>query len=464
MRKQQETPLEEPHLAAWLEKGLGRAILFLQQTDPRLYRDVILRACTHNQTFDQQCEEGRDLFLHDVLMAANDMDYYRPQLFAALMDLNANEEYAPNQLFGLVRRMAQSGDLKARDCLYAAFDRQVATAQDFRGATEFVELDGLSGLLFITAHYLRCKQAGSVSDDDREWNWWLSELEERDGKDATQSALRQRADTIPGLRELLQYAEAERAKNERWREEWKKNPRPIMSYAELKALIYSKGRATYRGTLSTWGRHAAEVDLQQAAQDLIAETDADRVFAYTWIFSNRAFPLSTTPLEHSPLLTLAQSADVEQAWRAMRALGNLTHPAVRALGLQLIADSTRAGEGADLLENNFEEGDFALLETVLQQPLETTTYHSVGMSVRQIAEEHLSPRAVPSLLLLYVNGPCSLCRHFCVKLLLQLDALPASLRAECRYDADEHTRKLVSTPERLNDANPQETGKTTATT
>lgn len=438
--------MESTRLAAWLEQGLGRAVVFLKQMDARPYRELILRACTHSQVYDPQCEDDRGLFLYDVLTATNDLGYYRRPLFAALMNLSASGEHLSYQLFGLVRRMAQAGDWEARQCLYAAFDRQAAEGEDFQGATEFIALDGLSGFLFITGHYLRCKQTGRVSDDDCDWKWWLSELEERDGVDATQTALRQWGNTIPGLTELLQYAEAERAENERRREERKKNPRPqIMSYAELKALIYRKGRATSRGTLMTWGSRASEADLQQAAQDLIAETDANRVFAYTWIFANRAFPLSTIPLEHSPLLTLARSADVEQAWRATRALGNLTHPAVRALGLQLIADPTRADEGTDLLKNNFTESDFALLETALQQPLENTMRHSIGMSVRDIAAAHLSFKVVPSLLLLYENGPCSLCRHACVELLLKIDALPASLRAECRYDAHENTRKLVST-------------------
>ena len=70
-------------------------------------------------------------------------------------------------------------------------------------------------------------------------------------------------------------------------------------------------------------------------------------------------------------------------------------------------------------------------------------YHIAGFNFRSIAKAHLTPQAAPSLLLLYENGPCSLCRRHCVELLLKLDALPTSLRAECRYDADEDTRKLV---------------------
>ena len=78
--------MENSRLADWLAQGLGRAVVFLKQTDAQPYRDLILRACTHNQVFDRQVEDGRDLFLYDVLTATNDMGYYRRPLFAALMD------------------------------------------------------------------------------------------------------------------------------------------------------------------------------------------------------------------------------------------------------------------------------------------------------------------------------------------------------------------------------------------
>ena len=136
-----------------------------------------------------------------------------------------NEERDPHQLFGLVRRMAQAGDWEARQCLYAAFDRQVAH-EDFRGASEFIALDGLRGFLFVTDHFLRCKRAGGIEEDNLDWEWWLSELEDRDSKDTTQAALRQLTSDVPGLSELLQLAEAERAKWQQTREENKENSTP----------------------------------------------------------------------------------------------------------------------------------------------------------------------------------------------------------------------------------------------
>ena len=69
--------------------------------------------------------------------------------------------------------------------------------------------------------------------------------------------------------------------------------------------------------------------------------------------------------------------------------------------------------------------------------------HHLGIGVWNFVERNPSPQAQTVLLLLYANGPCSLCRQGCVSLLLDLDLLPDPLRAECRYDADFGIRSLV---------------------
>jgi hypothetical protein len=66
-------------------------------------------------------------------------------------------------------------------------------------------------------------------------------------------------------------------------------------------------------------------------------------------------------------------------------------------------------------------------------------------SVRQFIEAHRSEEAERSLLLLYENGPCSMCRHGTVEELIAINRLPHWMMEECRYDADGDTRKLAMT-------------------
>jgi hypothetical protein len=80
---------------------------------------------------------------------------------------------------------------------------------------------------------------------------------------------------------------------------------------------------------------------------------------------------------------------------------------------------------------------------VLEQ-IDPYIYHCMGIDVRRFVEAHRSEEAERSLLLLYENGPCSLCRHGAVEELIAIDRLPAWIREECQYDAYSETRKLVA--------------------
>jgi len=76
--------MDAERLAGWLERGLGRAVIFLRRRDATPYRDTILYACTHNQVYDRQCEPGRAPYLLDVIAATSEPDFYRDRILAAL--------------------------------------------------------------------------------------------------------------------------------------------------------------------------------------------------------------------------------------------------------------------------------------------------------------------------------------------------------------------------------------------
>jgi hypothetical protein len=98
------------------------------------------------------------------------------------------------------------------------------------------------------------------------------------------------------------------------------------------------------------------------------------------------------------------------------------------------------------LVRNAEHGDYGIIEGLLREDIDPYFYHCLGIDVRHSVEAHRSKEAERSLLLLYENGPCSLCRHGAVEELIAIDQLPAWIREECQYDAYSETRKLVTVP------------------
>jgi hypothetical protein len=52
-----------PTFESWLAKGHGRAAVLLEEQDAASYLDALWYACTHNITYDSQCEEERTPYL-----------------------------------------------------------------------------------------------------------------------------------------------------------------------------------------------------------------------------------------------------------------------------------------------------------------------------------------------------------------------------------------------------------------
>jgi hypothetical protein len=97
-----------------------------------------------------------------------------------------------------------------------------------------------------------------------------------------------------------------------------------------------------------------------------------------------------------------------------------------------------------MLDRNWNPGDHETVLNLFERELDRDTRHHMQLRVRAFLEHHPDSANEPRMLYsLYEKGRCSFCREFAVKRLIELDALPDSLRAECAHDADEEIRALV---------------------
>jgi hypothetical protein len=254
-------------------------------------------------------------------------------------------------------------------------------------------------------------------------------MQDRDGVDAANEAIKKAEADSPRLAQMLAKSRAYMSQFE------PRGDRPRPDYTAVRRMIAEKPRAlNYYG----WGKTASEEELQAAAADLLAEEDEARLLCYLVIFRGQRFP---GPVAR--LLELAQSNNIQIARHSIAVLAQLTNPEIRNLALRFLGVPGRQGDAAELLTNNYQPGDFELIENQLRKPMDIDELHHFELGVRHFVEAHLLPGAEGSLLLLYENGPCSLCRGGIVKCLIALDRLPEWIREECRYDAAGEIRKLV---------------------
>jgi hypothetical protein len=203
-------------------------------------------------------------------------------------------------------------------------------------------------------------------------------------------------------------------------------------------MIEEELSTAHGGLYAGWGKMASQEELQVAAADLLLERNEGRLLAYLSIFRFQPFP---GPIAR--LLELAESANIRIARYAVAVLSRLSNPEVRNLALRLLDTRGKHGDGVELLTNNYQQGDFQVIQSCLEEPMEVNEIHHFEIGVRHLVRRQRQVEAEQCLLLLYEKGPCSLCRGGVVEELIALSRLPEFMRVECRYDSDTHTREFV---------------------
>ncbi len=419
------TLVELAEFNQWLHRGLGRAVVYLKTHDPKPYREAVLYACTHGLTYDAQCEEGREVFLLDLIRCIGDDEFFRGGLLHALTtEPEDPDKFDLGQAIEIARSFAEKGDGQIKQAMYDAVAR--AGFEDAGSCyTDLISLEGVKALLVAAEQFPL-----TIKDDDLlQVNVLITAMEDRDGVEAANQAIMKAEAESPHLAQMLAKSRAYESQFEQ------REDRARPDYPALRRMIAEKPKAlNYYG----WGKTASEEELQAAAADLLAEEDEARLLCYLTIFRFQRFP---GPVAR--LLELAQSSNIRIARHSVSVLAQLTNPEIWNLALRFLDTPGKQGDGAELLINNHQPGDFQLIEARLRESMEIDELHHFEMGVRHLVEMHLSSEAEGSLLLLYENGPCSLCRGGIVKYLIALDRLPEWMREECRYDTAGEIRKLV---------------------
>jgi hypothetical protein len=302
--------------------------------------------------------------------------------------------------------------------MYALFERLGFARAGLTCAEEIVWLDGIAGLQFV------CRTFDQVTADDRPWQF--ATLMEALGES-------ERGQSLP--EELGHFEREWKAYEEHGERARQKGPTPRLSYSDIKNQVSKYGR---RAGMIGWSKKATDEEIAQLADDLLAESDSDRLYGFLRLFHMRKFPRNP-----QRLLELARSEDDGLARAAMAALSHISHPEVRTLAFEAARNPQWRHLAVRMLIHNREPGDYLFIEDLLKEQAGRDECHLLGFSVLSFIEAHRSPEAESSLLLLYESGPCTSCRHDVVKELIAIDRIPDWMREECRHDANANICRTV---------------------
>jgi hypothetical protein len=406
--------------------GLGRAVLHLLDHDARPYREIILDACLHNKAYDPQVEGSRAVYMLEVMRASGELAFYSDAVIRSLEE--EADGWDTSQRSQIARLLAQNGNESARQAMHSAFE--VKRTFDGEVAEEFIELDGLTGLIFVV-HRI----GGLLIQNPERWedDYLLSVASDIYGKEAVETTLKNAAETDTNIKAYLNAVE----ENRTLRSLNQKHDPTSLTYEDVRSLIDANKAG---GILRAWADAASESDLTLAADDLIKETDAKRLKLFLLLFRKRKFPRE---LDH--LFRLVEFPDSSVPGHALGVLAHLENERIRSLAFSLVETKSSLRDYAiDLLVNNFHDGDHTIIEAWCDAEMDLGTLNAFDRSLRGFFAAHPSSEDEGRLLRkLYEREPCAHCRSSVVERLLALGALPETLRRECEYDSYADTRELV---------------------
>ena len=413
-----------------LKLGLGRAILYAKGHDVEAFRNLILDACLHCYAYDPQIEGTRADYMLELVDFMPGKTFYHEQVLNALP--GSGDDYDAVQRFRFAACLAFDGDDRAKQAMYQNYKPGPRMGEGI--GIDFLQMDGTNGLLFAAEKMGELLMATREKVD---LGWLLSVAGEKLGEQEAREALRKAGTENPRIEVYRLAVEASR---KRLDESLSRSGEMInASYDQLKPKL---PEMTFTW-ITSWGERASDADIERAAQGLAAAQNPKEQYAHLRIFAHRRFPLD--------IQLLLGLVDVEQervGLAALKALSQITHPAVRELAFRLVKRRARwRGEAIDLLARNFIHGDHAIALGWFEAEEDLETRHTLGSDLIDLWERYPDEETeVPMLRTVYEQGPCSFCREKIVRRLIERGALTEELRSECSFDANDHIREVSNPP------------------
>lgn len=433
-------PLDRAAFADALRKGHGRAMMHVREHGAAGLDDFIVDACVHDPTYDTQCEPERWPWMMEVVDAANLWDLAAPEVVKAIDSSTERDEPDVFHLCNLAAELAKRGNRDAMRAIYGAFERSWRW-DDPVGATQIIKLNGRDGLLHVARRLGQLAQADQ-SDDLELAPLWILEMEFESNGEA-ERILEEAANTDRDIRAYLDWLLASGQGGSQVAtpisREARKERLQSITATEIIESMRAGNPVLWGGPLMAWAKHASDAALQQIADAVFAETDEKRVRQYLWAFRFRGLP--SLPPE---FLDYADHEDEFLRNATLMALSNTRHPLVRAFSMRRMAREDRSFRDLSLLCRNYERDDHVMIEAMLEVAGDVHDAHDLVFSLIRIFEENPVGEALPLLVFAYEHSPCMHCRKDTVEILLQLGASPDWLLDECRFDANEAIRELIS--------------------
>ncbi|QVK19050.1 hypothetical protein KHQ81_04915 [Mycoplasmatota bacterium] len=449
--------------------GFGSIIILLKKNPdiaPKYFK-IILWACCNDTSHDPQSEPDRIQYLYDIISLSGKRYELENVCLKKMLKSRNKKDWSTRQLLTLSTHFYKNGNLIAREAIFVMFktylqklvkNHEHNTSYDsiLRTCIEcIIHIDGIKGLEFVVNEIGEKLVKYNIDYIDTE----LCEAKDILGNETVHKFLlttSKQNENIKKFFDISQRLQNQYEINAENRKIIKTDFQSIMNIIDefthkrinygsfIFYSRYSKKEEFHKfAKLAYYSRRVKKEDLIKFAK-LVENTGDEK--KQDLILN--LFRFSPYPLNIDFLLKLTNSKNMKLVKTTLNALKNNKDQRIHSLAQKLIDKRKFSVYALSLLKLNFDNDYNIVLKTLKQEyqrikKNDQYDFHSLTYQVLFVIENNKSPQFKDILIYLYYHNDCSNCRLRIVKLMLESDTLPQSIKAECQYDCNYEIRELV---------------------
>ena len=414
-----------------IQRGLGSGFLAVRE-NPERYRDLVMRACGRNLSFDTQCEGTRAWYVYQLVCCFSDREAFRDLAVRRLREKKPDGSWDYAHYSELLTLFAADGDALAEAALWEKFEQLLAKLHTFRRsclaksrASDSFE-PSRTALSGNAEYYARiAADIGGLFLIGRQYDAWVFLWLYHSRPHGLNAALRRSAASSEALQAYFASFDAVEQEQKRFRSEIKVRQEP------------EGGRR-----LSVWLDRRAPEQAKARAEAYLAEAEPEARAA-----ALEAFSVCPYPLDPGPILADAESAFPALRASAWDALSRLRAPEVRSFA-QAHLDKSREAV-LYVLIRNYQPEDLEFWNRYLQalriDCASESGWHGTHLALLELFEKKSGVEQPPKALLplLYESTLCSCCRKRIVQHMRSRRMISAGMWEALRHDSSDEIRAIA---------------------
>lgn len=440
----------------YLMAGHGRCYELIRK-EPEKYHEAVMHLCTHDTSFDMQCEGSRALYAYDLTMLFDDIPPFVQKIIQKFLsaDIDMNWHEICHLCDMLILFAFESNIKKAKDAIWTKYKNLHNQLMTKRWSAALHEI--CQGYEYIAIGLIRqhnCEYVEVIVRDIGAWfirrkkadrqalkwqfSWLWHSLNDEYGDielNIQLKALSQASKEISRFYSIMSLPDVKRKSSEK----------KITNAEKIIAEINSDAMKSKFEMVSIGMLRMENDEKLRLANAVVRESNNDKKAELLSLFTFRRM---IWPLDADHLISYAASDNTKLQESSVYAMTYIQDNRIGKFAREKLLAHNMEHQDAyiQMLVNNFCSDDEKLLLQILNSinidSDEKSGWHGITLGILN------SECGLPNSLYMWIyeNSLCSCCRRDAVEILIGRGAFPSELRQECLHDCNMDIRELFMNP------------------